>query len=74
MQSGSGLGWTLLQHSFQKLYERGKLEVRLVVDGQSLTGATRLYTRAGMEPLLRFPNYEKVIRPGIVLGVTELAD
>lgn len=70
----SGLGLALLQHSFQKLYERGKPAVRLVVDGESLTGATRLYTGAGMQPVMRFTRFEKLIRSGIVLAVKELAD
>jgi ribosomal protein S18 acetylase RimI-like enzyme len=43
-----GLGLALLQHSFARLYERGQRKVGLGVDAQSLTGATRLYEKAGM--------------------------
>lgn len=69
----SGLGLALLRYSFQQLYGRGFPEVRLVVDGQSLTGATRLYTGAGMKPVMRFVKFEKIIRPGIDLEVKQLA-
>lgn len=70
----TGLGLALLHHSFQKLYERGRPVVRLMVDGQSLTGATRLYIGAGMQLVLSFTRFEKEIRPGISLDVKKLAD
>ncbi|MBN9386466.1 MAG: GNAT family N-acetyltransferase [Chloroflexi bacterium] len=69
-----GLGLAILQNSFYELYNRSLKEVRLVVDGQSLTGATRLYTGAGMKPIMRFARFEKTVRPGISLGVKELAE
>jgi mycothiol synthase len=34
------------------------------VDASSLTGATRLYEKAGMRVLRQFDNYEKELRPG----------
>jgi len=43
-----GLGIALLLHSFGEFYRRGKYKVGLGVDSQNLTGATRLYERAGM--------------------------
>ena len=43
-----GLGLTLLQHAFGEFYRRGERTVRLGVDTQNPTGATRLYERAGM--------------------------
>ena len=44
----------------------------LEVDTDSLTGATRLYRRAGMRPGLRFDTYEKEMRPGIDVMVRSL--
>lgn len=46
-----GIGEALLRHSFRALHERGRRRVRLSVDAESLTGATRLYERAGMRVL-----------------------
>jgi ribosomal protein S18 acetylase RimI-like enzyme len=43
-----GLGHALLLHSFQALRRRGWTRGTLGVDASSLTGATRLYERAGM--------------------------
>jgi GNAT superfamily N-acetyltransferase len=64
-----GVGLALLHHSFGELYRRGKRKVGLGVDAQSLTGATRLYLRAGMhpDPTRQFDLYEKELRPGIEL-------
>jgi GNAT superfamily N-acetyltransferase len=61
-----GLGLALLQHSFQQFYQRGKRKVGLGVDAQSLTGATRLYLKAGMHPDPRreWSIFEKELRPG----------
>ncbi len=58
-----GLGLALLLHSFNAFYERGDRTVGLSVDSESLTGATRLYEKAGMHVTRRFDMYEKVIRP-----------
>ncbi len=65
-----GLGLALLQHSFCALYERGQRRVGLGVDSSSLTGATRLYEKAGMhsDPLQMNDLYEKELRPGIDLA------
>ncbi len=57
-----GLGLALLLHSFNAFYERGDRTVGLSVDSESLTGATRLYEKAGMHVTRRFDMYEKVIR------------
>ncbi len=59
-----GLGMALLRHSFCEYYRRGKRRVALGVDAQSLTGATRLYERAGMRVVRQFDRYEKELRPG----------
>jgi mycothiol synthase len=59
-----GLGMALLLHSFGAFYRRGTTEVRLLVDAESLTGATRLYERAGMQRMRQYDNYEKALRTG----------
>ncbi len=59
-----GLGLALLHHAFTIFYERGVRKVGLGVDGQSLTGAQRLYERAGMHIASRLARYEKEVRPG----------
>lgn len=69
-----GLGLALLENSFYELYNRGLKEVRLIVDGENLTGATRLYIGVGMKPIMRFARFEKNVRAGISLGVKELAE
>jgi mycothiol synthase len=65
-----GLGLALLQHSFCELYQCGLRKVGLGVDADSLTGATRLYEKAGMrsDPLHTHLFYEKELRPGIELS------
>jgi mycothiol synthase len=57
-----GLGLALLLHSFNEFYRRGDRTVGLGVDAQSLTGATRLYEKAGMHVTRRYDTYAKVIR------------
>lgn len=63
-----GLGLALLKHSFREMQQRGKNKVGLGVDADSLTGATRLYEKAGMHAARRFDVYEKELRPGINLA------
>jgi mycothiol synthase len=60
-----GLGMALLLHSFGEFYRRGKYKVGLGVDSQNLTGATRLYERAGMHVARIYITYEKELRAGI---------
>lgn len=43
-----GLGLALLHHAFGEFYRRGITKCALSVDSQNLSGATRLYERAGM--------------------------
>ena len=43
-----GLGLALLEHAFAEFHRRGEHTVRLGVDTQNPTSATRLYERAGM--------------------------
>jgi GNAT superfamily N-acetyltransferase len=61
-----GLGLALLHHSFLEFYRRGRLRVGLGVEAQNLTGANRLYLRAGMhsDPRWESKSYEKELRPG----------
>ena len=63
----SGLGLALLLHSFNEFYARGQERVGLGVDASSLTGATRLYEKAGMRATRQWDRYEKVLRPGVDL-------
>jgi mycothiol synthase len=59
-----GLGQALLHHSFGEFYRRGIKTVGLGVDAGSLTGATRLYQRVGMNVAKEYVFYQKVLRPG----------
>ncbi len=69
-----GLGLAFLHHAFGEFYRRGERKVLLNVDSQNLTGATRLYTRAGMRVALQADTYELELRPGIELSIQELVD
>jgi GNAT superfamily N-acetyltransferase len=62
-----GVGLALLRHSFGEFYRRGLRKAGLGVDAQSLTGATRLYEKAGMrsDPARQYDLFEKELRPGI---------
>lgn len=66
-----GLGLALLHACFGAYYRRGVKDVRLSVDAQSLTGANRLYERAGMHVASNYVLYEKVLREGIDIGVSQ---
>jgi GNAT superfamily N-acetyltransferase len=68
-----GLGLALLYQAFGEFYRRGVTSVGLGVDAQSLTGATRLYERAGMHPTMRIATFARELRPGVDLSVRELA-
>ncbi len=57
-----GLGLALLLHAFKAFYEQGDRCVGLGVDAQSLTGATRLYEKAGMRMTRQYDTYEKKLR------------
>lgn len=59
-----GLALALLHHAFGEFYRRGKKRAGLGVDASSLTGATRLYEKAGMRPTRTWLSYEKELRPG----------
>jgi mycothiol synthase len=59
-----GIGEALLRQSLTQFHGAGRRGVVLYVDADSLTGATRLYERAGMTPEPRFATWEKELRPG----------
>ena len=54
-----GLGLAMLHRVFGECYARGITRIGLGVDAESLTGATRLYERAGMKVKEHFVRYEK---------------
>lgn len=59
-----GLGLALLYHSFGEFYKRGTKAVGLGVDASNVTGATRLYQKAGMSTVNEFVMLEKELRAG----------
>ena len=58
---GRGIGSSLLQGSFAELAERGATQVRLNVDSENETGATRLYASVGMTVRRGFLVFEKLL-------------
>jgi ribosomal protein S18 acetylase RimI-like enzyme len=54
-----GLALALLLHSFHELEARGMDRVALGVDAESLTGAVRLYEKAGMRVVRQSDTWEK---------------
>lgn len=58
---GIGLGLAMLQHGFRAAYAKGQQVVTLGVDSDSLTGAYRLYEKAGMKSIHEVTLYEKNI-------------
>ena len=69
-----GIALALLLHAFRELSLRGRARVGLGVDAASLTGATRLYERAGMRVVRRSCLYEKELRAGVDLSRRSLDD
>jgi len=59
-----GLGLALLLRNFKVLYDMGHPNIVLHVDTESLTGATRLYEKAGMHIHETYVDYAKELRPG----------
>jgi mycothiol synthase len=64
----------LLQHSFGEFYKRGKRAAGLGVDAQNLTGALKLYEKAGMSVYRAYDTYEKTIREGREISVESLEE
>ena len=69
-----GLGLALLRHAFTEYHRRGTHKVGLSVDAESITGAPRLYGRAGMRVRESYIIHLKELRPGVDLGVRSDAD
>lgn len=67
-----GLGDALLKHAFAAFHADGKKRAGLGVDAGSLTGALKLYERAGMRVQRQYNMYEKEFRPGRELAVESL--
>ena len=67
-----GLGLALLRDSFCEFHRRGYRKVGLGVDASNITGALRLYEKAGMKVIRQFDMHEKEIRPGRELRVQGL--
>jgi mycothiol synthase len=63
-----GIARALLLRCFAEFHRRGRYKIGLGVDGDSLTGATRLYEQAGMRVFQRRDAYEKILRPGVDLS------
>jgi mycothiol synthase len=64
-----GLGLALLRHAFTEYHRRGTHRVSLSVDAESITGAPRLYGRAGMRVRESYIIHLKELRPGVDLSV-----
>ncbi len=58
---GLGLGLALLQHSFRASFDAGQPVISLGVDTDNLSGAYRLYEKAGMKPVHEVTICEKEI-------------
>jgi mycothiol synthase len=58
---GMGIGRALLRRIFGELATRGRTSVKLNVDGENRSGATRLYELEGMTPGRSWHAYEKRI-------------
>lgn len=58
-----GIASALLRHAFRELRARGRLRAGLGVDAASLTGATRVYERAGMRVIRQYEQYARELRP-----------
>jgi len=63
-----GLGLALLLHALGVLRGKGKVRAALHVDAQSLTGATRLYEKAGMYVDQLSHEYQLELRAGVDLA------
>ena len=63
-----GLGLALLLEAFHRFRAKGKRKAHLHVDAESLTGATRLYRKAGMHVDQLNHEYTLELRPGTDLA------
>jgi mycothiol synthase len=68
-----GLGLAFLNATFGEFYRRGIKRAGLGVDASSLTGAVRLYEKAGMHVARQFITFEKILREGEELSTQQLS-
>jgi mycothiol synthase len=69
-----GLGLALLRHAFAEYHQRGVRKVGLSVDAESITGAPRLYGRAGMRVKESYIIHLKELRSGVDLSARSGTD
>jgi len=69
-----GIAKAMLLESFSLFYDRGYQWVGLGVDASSLTGATRLYEKCGMDVSSETHYFVKVLRDGVEIGTVNLSD
>ena len=67
-----GLGLALLRHALVTFYDAGLPRATLGVDADSLTGATRLYEKAGMSIERQTNVYALTLREGVDMMTTGL--
>ena len=67
-----GIALALLHHSFAEFQRRGYAAVELDMDSENLTGALRVYERAGMRAIRESVFFEKELRAGIDLATRKL--
>lgn len=60
----NGIAMALLKHTFRAFWLRGTKTIALSVGADNLTGATKLYTKAGMHISRHLMMYEKELRVG----------
>lgn len=69
-----GIALGLLHHVFREMKELGRTHISLEVDASSLTGATDLYAKAGMQVIETDFAWEKTLRNGVDYRTQELED
>jgi len=62
-----GIGLALLRHAFGEFQRRSYVAIELDMDSENLTGALRLYEKAGMRVIRQMIQFERELRPGIDL-------
>jgi mycothiol synthase len=67
-----GIALALLHHSFAEFQRRGYAAVELDMDSENLTGALRVYERAGMRATRQSVFYDKELRAGTDLATRAL--
>jgi GNAT superfamily N-acetyltransferase len=71
---GKGLGMALLRAAFGEFWRRGMPRVTLGADSQNLTGAVKLYKKAGMHVAHENISFEKELRPGREISTQALTE